>query len=98
MTGVAVRLPGLLLEHSLRELTQTESAHEMLGVEPATHGRDAAAGDGGATRGTQRPLPGVVVLRAQGTTVQLQETAIGEGLQTVLREGGWREREGGGTL
>lgn len=57
----------------------------MLGVKLAAESRDAAARDGFATATTQSALPGVKVDRAEGSTVQLHEAAISEGLQTVLR-------------
>lgn len=63
----------------------------MLRVELALHSRDAAPRDGLSTAPTQCTLSGVEVQRAQGTTIQLQETTIVEGLQTVLE--GWREGE-----
>lgn len=61
----------------------------MLGVKLATESRDAATHDGLTTATAQSALPGVKVLRAEGSTIQLHEAAISERLQTVLviREG-----------
>lgn len=83
--GQAVWLPFLLLEDALPELPKTEGAHKVLGVKLAAESRDAAACDGFATAATQSALPGVEVDWAEGSTVQLHEAAISEGLQTVLR-------------
>lgn len=80
----AVWLPFLLLEDALAELPQTEGTHKVLGVKLATESRDAAARDGLATATTQSALPGVEVQWAEGSTIQLLEAAISEGLQTVL--------------
>lgn len=57
----------------------------MLGVKLAIHSRDAAADDGLSAATAQSALPGVKVKRAEGTTIELHETSISEGLQAVLR-------------
>lgn len=80
----AVWLSFLLLKNTLAELPQTEGAHKVLGVKLAIKSRDAAAHDGLTAATTQSALPGVEVQWAEGSTIQLHETAIGEGLQTVL--------------
>ena len=64
----------------------------MLRVKLAVEGGDAAACDGVTAAKTQSALPGVIVPRTEGPTIQLHETAAGEGLQTVLM--GARERDG----
>lgn len=56
----------------------------MLRVELAIESRDAAARDGLTAAAAQSALPGVKMHRAEGSTIQLHETAISEGLQTVL--------------
>lgn len=80
----AVRLSFLLLEDALAELPQTEGTHKVLGVKLAIKSGDAAARDWLATAAAQGALPGVEVQRAEGSTVQLHEAAVDEGLQTVL--------------
>ncbi len=82
----AVWLPSLLLEDSLAELPQTEGAHKVLGVKLAIQSRDAAARDGLTTATAESALPGVKVQRAEGSTIQLHETAVSERLQTVLHK------------
>ena len=59
--GRAVRLPALLLEDSLAELSQTEGTHEVLRVKLAIESRDAASRDGFAAAAAQSAPPGVEV-------------------------------------
>lgn len=56
----------------------------MFGVELATESRGAATRDGLTTAATQSALPGVEVLQAEGSTIQLHKAAISKRLQTVL--------------
>lgn len=67
--GRAVRLPLLLLEDALAELPQTKGTHKVLGVKLAIESRDAAACDGLATASAESALPGMEVLRAEGSTI-----------------------------
>lgn len=55
--GLAVRLAGTLLEGALGEGAQAEGAGEVIRVEAAAQGRDAAAGHWEATRSAQRAAP-----------------------------------------
>lgn len=55
--GLAVRLAGALLEGALGEGAQAEGASEVIRVEAAAQGRDAAASHWEATRGAQRAAP-----------------------------------------
>lgn len=50
---MAVRFVVLFFEGSLVELLEAEGADEVLGVELAEHGRDAAPGDGLMAAGAQ---------------------------------------------
>lgn len=58
----------------------------MLGVKFSIKSRDATACDWLATASTQSALPRVEVQRAEGSAIQLHETAVSEGLQAVLSE------------
>ena len=62
------------------DLLEAEGAEEVLRVELAEHGRDAAAGDGLVAAGAERAPHGVVVRLAVGQTVVLEEVATHEGL------------------
>lgn len=55
--GLAVRLAGTLLEGALGEGAQAEGAGEVIRVEAAAQGRDAAASHREATRSAQRAAP-----------------------------------------
>lgn len=68
----------------MAELPQTEGTHKVLRVKLAIESRDAAARDGLTTATTEGALPRVEVNGAEGSTIQLHETAISEGLQAVL--------------
>lgn len=58
----------------------------MLRVKLAIESRDAAARDGLTTATTEGALPRVEVNGAEGSTIQLHETAISEGLQAVCAD------------
>ena len=62
------------------DLLEAEGAEEVLRVELAEHGRDAAAGDGLVAAGAERAPHGVVVSLAVGQTAVLEEVAAHEGL------------------
>lgn len=89
--GLAVRLAGTLLEGALGEGAQAEGAGEVIRVEAAAQGRDAAAGHWEATRGAQRAAPRVEMVFAQRTTLMLEKAASREGREAFLGKGG-RER------
>lgn len=83
--ALAVRLVVLLFEGALVELLKAEGTDKMLGMELLAHGCDTAARDGLLTAGTQRPAAGVIMDLAVGLTVVLEETAVDEGCEALLK-------------
>lgn len=84
MTNRTVRLPCLLLKHSLTQLPKAERTHKVFRVKLAVQSRDAATRDGLSAGPTQSALSGVIVKGTEGPTVQLQETTVCKRLQAVL--------------
>lgn len=83
--ALAVGLLVLLLEGSLVQLLQAERAHKVLRVELLAHGCDAAAGDGLLAAGAQGAAALVVVRLAVRLAVVLEEAAVYERRETLLR-------------
>ncbi len=86
MTNRTVRLPCLLLKHSLTQLPKAERTHKVFRVKLAVQSSDAATRDGLSAGPTQSALSGVIVQGTEGPTVQLLEATICKRLQAVLRE------------
>lgn len=82
---MAVGLIVLLLERSFVELLQAEGADEVLGVELLAHGGDAAACDWLLAARAERAAPLVVVDLAVGLALVLEEAAVDEGGEALLR-------------
>lgn len=80
----AVGFPLLLLEDALADLSQAEGTHKVLRVKFAAERWDTASRDGLTAAAAQSALPGVEVEGAERSSIQLHETAISKGLQTIL--------------
>lgn len=82
--GLAVRLAGTLLEGALGEGAQAEGAGEVIRVEAAAQGRDAATGHWEATRGAQRAAPRMEMVFAERAALMLEKAASREGREAFL--------------
>lgn len=87
VAGLAVHLVATLADGALVQPAQAVGADEVLGVVPASPGRDAAPGDGAAAAVADGALPLVEVQLAVGPPLQLEEGPAAEAGQALLWEG-----------
>ena len=83
-TRMAIRLVILLFKSSFVQLLQTKGADEVLRVELAVHGGDAATRDGFLTAVTKRSSAGMVVHLTVRSPFVFKETAARKSLVTLL--------------
>lgn len=83
---MTIWLVVLFLECAFVELLQTERAHEMLWMELAEHGGDAAACDGFRAASTKRSTFGMIMRFTVRCTFMIEERTIVERLTAVLEQ------------